>query len=115
MYESVRNLLMNRDVWARQSVGRYLIQSAVQPFDTAKTTSFGSSRSVSYSIHREAQIDSYGLVVWTVQFLTRPSADGVQALLNKYVAKAREHCVSLRSKRVCARARADTGSKFSAD
>ena len=30
----------------------------------------------------------------------RLSADGVQALLNKYVAKAREHCVSLRSKRV---------------
>ncbi|RWO53526.1 tyrosine-type recombinase/integrase, partial [Mesorhizobium sp.] len=28
------------------------------------------------------------------------SADGVQALLNKYVAKAREHCVPLRSKRV---------------
>ncbi|PDT78061.1 tyrosine-type recombinase/integrase [Sinorhizobium sp. BJ1] len=28
------------------------------------------------------------------------SADGVQALLNKYVAKAREHSVSLRSKRV---------------
>jgi integrase/recombinase XerD len=28
------------------------------------------------------------------------SADGVQALLNKYVAKAREHCVSLRKKRV---------------
>lgn len=28
------------------------------------------------------------------------SADGVQALLNKYVAKAREHCVTLRSKRV---------------
>ncbi|RVN97589.1 hypothetical protein CN103_34925, partial [Sinorhizobium meliloti] len=25
---------------------------------------------------------------------------GVQALLNKYVAKAREHCVSLRKKRV---------------
>lgn len=31
---------------------------------------------------------------------SRLSADGVQALLNKYVAKAREHCVSLRSKRV---------------
>ncbi|TGV77733.1 integrase, partial [Mesorhizobium sp. M2D.F.Ca.ET.145.01.1.1] len=30
----------------------------------------------------------------------RLSADGVQALLNKYVAKAREHCVTLRSKRV---------------
>ena len=30
----------------------------------------------------------------------RLSADGVQALLNKYVAKAREHCISLRSKRV---------------
>jgi site-specific recombinase XerD len=30
----------------------------------------------------------------------RLSADGVQALLNKYVAKARHHCVSLRSKRV---------------
>ncbi|MCA0022868.1 tyrosine-type recombinase/integrase, partial [Mesorhizobium sp. B264B1A] len=30
----------------------------------------------------------------------RLSADGVQALLNKYVAKAREHCVPLRSKRV---------------
>lgn len=28
------------------------------------------------------------------------SADGVQALLNKHVAKAREHCVILRSKRV---------------
>ncbi|WP_292430483.1 tyrosine-type recombinase/integrase [Mesorhizobium sp.] len=28
------------------------------------------------------------------------SADGVQALLNKYVAKGREHCVTLRSKRV---------------
>lgn len=28
------------------------------------------------------------------------SADGVQALLNKYVAKAREHCVTLRAKRV---------------
>ncbi len=28
------------------------------------------------------------------------SADGVQALLNKYVAKAREQCASLRSKRV---------------
>ncbi|EHK52304.1 rcorf1 [Mesorhizobium alhagi CCNWXJ12-2] len=31
------------------------------------------------------------------------SADGVQALLNKYVAKAREHCVPLRSKRVSPR------------
>ncbi|WP_342588395.1 tyrosine-type recombinase/integrase [Phyllobacterium phragmitis] len=30
----------------------------------------------------------------------RLSVDGVQALLNKYVAKAREHCISLRSKRV---------------
>lgn len=30
----------------------------------------------------------------------RLSADGVQALLNKYVVKARHHCVSLRSKRV---------------
>lgn len=30
----------------------------------------------------------------------RLSADGVQALLNKFVAKAREHCISLRSKRV---------------
>ncbi|MER9301215.1 tyrosine-type recombinase/integrase [Mesorhizobium sp. M0621] len=30
----------------------------------------------------------------------RLSADGVQALLNKHVAKAREHCVTLRSKRV---------------
>lgn len=30
----------------------------------------------------------------------RLSADGVQALLNKYVAKAREHCHSLRSKRI---------------
>jgi integrase/recombinase XerD len=30
----------------------------------------------------------------------RLSSDSVQALLNKYVAKAREHCISLRSKRV---------------
>ncbi|CDX45359.1 hypothetical protein MPLA_760040 [Mesorhizobium sp. ORS 3359] len=28
------------------------------------------------------------------------NADGVQALLNKYDTKAREHCVSLRLKRV---------------